>query len=325
MNNSIYLLIAFLTAFLFAIFFTKKLIPTLRKIAKQPIYEEGPAWHMSKSGTPTMGGIAFVAAITTTALAFSIPLFFYAKNEWFSIIFVLAFSLCNSLVGVIDDITKLKRDKNGGLTPKQKIIFQMLFAVLFLLGRGVVFGDGTEIYLDKYTLNFGIAYYPLALIFLLGIINCANLTDGVDGLASSVAFTICTFLFFISLGINNSVPMLIIITAGAVLGFLVFNIHPAKIFMGDTGSLFLGALIASSAFFIKAIPSVLTVSIVYIIEGVTVILQVLYYKKTKKRLFKMAPLHHHLEKSGYDESSICIMGIMITIVFSILSYVISPR
>lgn len=323
MNDSIYLLITFVSAFLFSIILTKKLLPKLKKVAKQPIYSEGPAWHLSKSGTPTMGGIAFVIAITLTTSVFSIPLFFYSRKEWFAIIFVLAFAICNSMIGVIDDITKLKRAENGGLTPKQKIILQTLFSVLFLVGRNIIFADETEIYFGKYAFDIGIAYYPLALIILLGLINCANLTDGVDGLASSVAFTICIFLFFTSS--SSSISMLFIITASAILGFLVFNIHPAKIFMGDTGSLFLGAFIASTAFSMKAIPSMLAVSIVYIIEGVTVILQVLYYKKTKKRLFKMAPLHHHLEKSGYDESTICIMGIMVTMVFSILSYLLLPR
>jgi phospho-N-acetylmuramoyl-pentapeptide-transferase len=323
MKNSIYPLITFVFAFLVTLILTKSIIPVLKKVAKQPIYEEGPSWHLSKSGTPTMGGIAFIIAITIIASIYSINIFSRSRNEWFSLIFTLAFALCNSLVGLIDDVTKLKRAKNGGLTPKQKIILQTLFSVLFLFGRSIIFGDSTKIYFGKCSFDIGIAYYILALIVLLGIINCANLTDGIDGLASSVAFTICIFLFFASS--SSSISMLSIIAAGAVLGFLVFNIHPAKIFMGDTGSLFLGAFIASAAFSTKAIPSTLTVSIVYIIEGVTVILQVLYYKKTKKRLFKMAPLHHHLEKCGYDESTICIFGIMITMVFSILSYVILPR
>ena len=323
MKNSIYPLITFVFAFLVTLILTRSIIPVLKKVAKQPIYEEGPSWHLSKSGTPTMGGIAFIIAITIIASIYSIHIFSRSRNEWFSLIFTLAFALCNSLVGLIDDVTKLKRAQNGGLTPKQKIILQTLFSVLFLFGRSILFGDKTEIYLGKYSFDIGIAYYILALIVLLGIINCANLTDGIDGLASSISFTICMFLFFASS--SSSISMLSIIAAGAVLGFLVFNIHPAKIFMGDTGSLFLGAFIASTAFSMKAIPSVLVVSIVYIIEGITVILQVLYYKKTKKRLFKMAPLHHHLEKCGYDESTICIFGIMITMVFSILSYAILPR
>ena len=325
MNYNIYMLAVLIIAFILALILTKKLIPKLKEVAKQPIYKEGPSWHLSKSGTPTMGGMGFIISISVIALISALLMFFSARSEWFSIIFTLAFALCNSLIGVIDDITKLRRSENGGLTAKQKIVLQALFSVLFLIGRSFIFNDGTEIHFGNYTLDLGIAYYPLALIMLLGIINCAKLTDGVDGLASTVAFTICTFLFIVSIGINVEVALLSIATAGSILGFLVFNIHPAKIFMGDTGSLFLGALIASMSFSLRAIPSVLTVSAVYIIEGVSVILQVLYYKRTKKRLFKMAPLHHHLEKSGYDESTICIMGILATIVASLLSYMIFPR
>ena len=164
-------------------------------------------------------------------------------------------------------------------------------------------------------------YYLLSAILLVGIINFANLTDGIDGLASSVAFAIGVSLLFISAALNPEVALSGAMIIGATLGFLIFNIHPAKIFMGDTGSLFLGAMIASSGFMLNSPLTVIPISIVYVIEGASVILQVLSYKLFKKRIFKMSPIHHHLEKCGWTENRICIVGILITFLFSISAYV----
>ena len=162
-------------------------------------------------------------------------------------------------------------------------------------------------------------YYFLSIIILVGITNCANLTDGIDGLATSVAFAIGLSVFYISYSRSDAASFISASLIGATVAFLIFNIHPAKVFMGDTGSLFLGALVASLAFELKNPFIAITTGAVYVIEGVSVILQVIYYKATKKRLFKMAPIHHHLEKCGWDENKICLVAIALTLLFSVPS------
>ena len=294
------------------------LLPRLKRCARQPIYEEGPAWHLSKSGTPTMGGISFlVSAITSLVL-----IFIFADGNHTSItaslIISLIYAILNSAVGIFDDVKKLLKKQNAGLSPLEKLTLQLLLAVLFIMARKHFLGDGTAIYTPFGSLELGILYYPLAIIILLGIINCANLTDGVDGLASCVSFAIGISLIFISPAFSAS-GIIGAMLCGISLGFLIFNINPAKIFMGDTGSLFLGALAVSSAFALKSPASAITLGGVYVIEGVSVILQVIYYKLTKKRLFKMAPLHHHLEKCGFEENKICLIAIIATLILSLFT------
>ena len=316
----LYLSLLFLT-FLFTVAIIKMLVPKLSKIAKQPIYEEGPKWHIKKSGTPTMGGIGFIIPMCIAFIVSVIFLFDSSKNlDGISILITLGFSVLNALVGVVDDITKLKRAKNGGLTPKQKLLLQFVISILFLIARKVLLMDSSTIFLGRVSINLGWLYYPLAILFLLGMINCANLTDGIDGLAASVAFAIgvCSFLFSFHQNVSSWIVSITLV--GATLGFLLFNIHPAKIFMGDTGSLFLGAIISSLAFSMNSLPAYLLIGGIYVIEGISVILQVVYFKKTKKRLFKMAPLHHHLEKSGFDESRICIYAMLFTFIMSLIAF-----
>jgi len=301
----------------------KRLIPRLRKNAAQPIYTDGPAWHTAKSGTPTMGGIAFLIG---AAVAF-IPtvIFFFANGDHYtaiSVLISLAYSLANSTIGVLDDVKKLKRKENQGLTASQKIFCQIIAAAAFLFLRNYFLGDTTEMSFSFGTVDFGIFYYPLALVALLGIVNCANLTDGIDGLASSVAFSIGVSLFYLSAALNVESSIISAAIIGISVGFLIFNIHPAKIFMGDTGSLFFGAIISSCVFALRNPLLIIFIAGVYVIEGGSVILQVAYYKMTKKRIFKMAPLHHHLEKCGYSENKICIIAIIATFIFSIPAYLL---
>ena len=318
-NNYYYLFLTFL-AFVATVFLTKGLIPKLRSIAKQPIYNEGPNWHLKKSGTPTMGGIGFIIPFCIiTMLVSMLNLINESSKNGVSLLITLIFCLLNALVGIADDITKLKRSKNGGLTPKQKLIFQGLIATGFLYARFAFLGDGTELHFGNYSIDFQWIYYPLAMIFLLGIINCANLTDGIDGLASSTMFAISVVIFFLSLARSDDALTISSITIGIVLGFLIFNINPAKIFMGDTGSLFLGAVAASYAFSLRSLPAFILICGVYVVEGISVILQVLVYKITKKRIFKMAPLHHHLERCGFDECKICLWAMLVTFSLSTIA------
>lgn len=296
------------------------LIPILSSKAKQPIYEDGPAWHLSKSGTPTMGGLAFLVSIMFTVLPVSLYFIFHLvdKEIGFSLLLALLFSLGNSLIGIFDDTLKLRRKENAGLSPIQKLGLQFLLALLFLMVRRYLFADTTLVSLPFADIDLGFFYYPLAVIILLGIVNCANLTDGVDGLASSIAFTIGTVLF-LTLSDMAEISVISAAMAGATLGFLFFNVNPAKIFMGDTGSLFLGALVASLSFSLGNPLIAILLGGVYVIEGVSVILQVVFFKLTGKRIFKMAPIHHHLEKCGLSENRICILAVIATLMLSSLA------
>ena len=299
------------------------LIPYLKAYAKQPIYEGGPRWHISKSGTPTMGGIAF---IITSLFCLGFCSFVFYKSEesdaLASIILITMYSTLNGLIGVFDDLIKLKRQKNGGLTPKQKLVLQSVLAVLFLIFRAKLFDYSTVLKFTFGSIDLGVFYYPLAILLLLGMINFANLTDGIDGLASIVAFSVGVVLFYLSASFYPDVASISVGIIGISVGFLLFNLHPAKIFMGDTGSLFLGSLIISSAFSLENPFIILFIGGVYVIEGGSVIIQVLGYKLTKKRVFKMAPLHHHLEQCKLSENTICIIAVFVTFILSIIARLI---
>ena len=297
-----------------------QMIPFLKKRAAQPIYEGGPNWHMTKSGTPTMGGIGFLIAISISLL---VACLFLWENTTAvaSLLITAVFALLNSVIGIIDDLTKLRRRENAGLKPYEKIIFQFIVAVLFLMARKFFMGDETTLEFSFGKIELGLLYYPLAILIILGTVNCANLTDGIDGLASSVALTIGVMFSFLG-GRDVGIIPTCAALAGGCLGFLFYNRHPAKIFMGDTGSLFLGSIACALAFASGNPTIILLLGAVYVIEGLSVILQVIYFKLTKKRLFKMAPLHHHLEKCGLGENQICVIALSVTILMSIVGLMI---
>ncbi len=315
-------LFVFLISFALTAIIEKKLIPILSRSARQPIYEGGPKWHSKKSGTPTMGGLAFLIAIIISAIA-SVPFLWLSDKDAIpSLLICITYALMNALIGITDDTVKLKRKQNEGLTPKQKLLLQFIIAVLFLLARKFILGEGTTIAFSFGDIDLGFAYYVFSVIILLGIVNCANLTDGVDGLASGVAFGVGISLFYICSFLCSEGAVISSAIIGAVIAFLIFNLHPAKVFMGDTGSLFLGALAVSIAFALGNPFLIIAVGGIYVIEGITVILQVLFYKATKKRLFLMAPIHHHLERLGLSENSICIIAILITFIMSVPAYLL---
>ena len=324
-NGLIVYLLVFASVLSITILIERRLIPFLAKRAAQPIYAEGPSWHMSNTGTPTMGGLAFLVSISTTLGIVCIFLF----SQWndfqvgISLLISMLYSIGNALIGVFDDLMKLRKKQNAGLTPIQKLALQSLLAVLFLMARKHFFDDPTILNFSFGSIDIGFIYYPFALILLLGVVNCANLTDGVDGLASTVA--ICIGSVFVIIGAMTSlsdVSILSVALIGGAVGFLHYNKHPAKIFMGDTGSLFLGALAACLAFSSANPLTIILIGGVYVVEGVSVILQVLYFKLTKKRLFKMAPFHHHLEKCGFTENKICLLFAMISLALSLISFAI---
>lgn len=316
-NIFTYFLVALLT-FCATVLLVKNLIPIFRRSAKQPIYEGGPSWHIAKSGTPTMGGVGFCVPIIIIGLSSVLLLQILGNKRAALTLFIsLIFALVNALIGFIDDITKLRHRENKGLSAKEKLFLQSSAVVFYLFARAFFLDAKTQIDFFSYSFDLGFFYYPLLAFILVGIINCANLTDGIDGLATSVAFSVGVSLFYYTFARFAASSFICALLIGATVGFLIFNAQPAKIFMGDTGSLFLGALVCSCALESGGIISVISVSTVYILEGISVVLQVIIFKATKKRLFKMAPLHHHLEKSGWSECKICIAAIFITLLSSL--------
>lgn len=317
-ENLVFYLLTSVLAFFITAISVRGLIPKLKKSAEQPIYEDGPSWHLKKQGTPTMGGLAFVFSLSISF--FVAYLFLFAKGEYYfatSLLLTLLYALSNSLIGIIDDYAKIKKKENAGLSPLQKLLLQAIAATLFLLARRIFLLSSTAIVFKFGTVNLGVFYYPLTLLMLLGTVNSANLTDGVDGIASGVAFAIGITLAFLSFTVNYEVSFIAFSLIGIATAFLIFNLHPAKIFMGDTGSLLFGSLAAAACTSLGNPLLILFVGGVYLIESISVILQVLFFKLTGKRIFKMAPFHHHLEKCGWPENKIVIWAIILTLIFSV--------
>ena len=292
-----------------------KLIPVLKsKKMGQKILEIGPRWHKSKEGTPTMGGIAFIAATVIVAgLSCIVAALWGDIKDLLPFIYVLLYGVLNGLIGVIDDSAKLRKKQNEGLTARQKYLLQLGAAALFLVLMSVTGIVDTTLYIPflGVTWNLGFFYYVIALLLLTGMVNSVNLTDGIDGLASGITLVVGIFFsavaFFASQAMDVT-PSLSLIGAtliGGTLGFLVYNFYPARVFMGDTGSLYLGGMVVGAAFLLGNPLIVVVCGIVYICETASVMLQVAYFKLTHgKRLFRMAPIHHHFEQCGWSEIKI---------------------
>lgn len=314
------------------VLFSKKFIPALisRKMG-QPILEIGPRWHKSKEGTPTMGGLFFMAAIFIVGILFSF--FVFPKEDLPRVWITLGMAAAFGAVGFIDDRAKLLKKQNEGLRAYQKFLFQVIVAAAYLFLMTLYGGLDTKVifpFLDK-TVDFGIAYYGFAIILIVGVNNSVNLTDGIDGLCASVTATVAAFFAVCGFRLptllspeHASDPTLAVLagmTFGACIGFLVYNWNPARVFMGDTGSLFLGGMVAGLAFLLNVPLVILVVGLFYVIEAASVILQVGFFKLTHgKRLFKMAPIHHHFEKCGWSEPVIAAFGILLTAVMAVFSY-----
>jgi phospho-N-acetylmuramoyl-pentapeptide-transferase len=314
-----------LTVFILTVMSTRILIPLLmRKHAGQTILEIGPSWHKSKEGTPTMGGIAPLFSVLCGTGIFLIYARLKSGTEAATpFLLTLLFAVANACVGMIDDATKLVKKRNLGLTPWQKLILQSAFAGAYLAMLRIygIASTSFRLPLTHFIWNMGIFWYPISFLLILWFVNCANLTDGIDGLASSVAGVIGLFFIIIALQSESfSLTLAGGALLGSALGFLVYNRHPARIFMGDTGSLFFGALAVGCAFISGNLLVLLPLGIVYIIEGVSVVLQVLVYQITHgKRLFRMAPIHHHLEKCGWSEWKITLLFSLMTCLMGALT------
>lgn len=321
-------------AFVLSAVIGKFLIPYLRKLHfGQTILEIGPKWHMGKQGTPTMGGIMFIISIlVVTVISTVLYIFFGDKliNIYFAdipreAVFIFAglgLAVANGFIGFIDDYTKVVKKRNLGLTAIQKLVLQFAAAALFLLVLGLLgYGTTTTIpFVGKVDLGF--FYYIISAIVIVGVINAVNLTDGVDGLVGSVTFFVCVAFMLISVVLNSlGITAMSAACAGACLGFLVWNFHPAKVFMGDTGSLFLGGIVCALAFAIDMPILLLPLGIIYLAEMFSVILQVTYFKLTHgKRLFKMSPIHHHFEMCGWSEVKIVTVFSIVTAIFGAISF-----
>lgn len=307
MNGKMLLLCLFLVSFFATVGISTVLIPALRrKKAGQPILEIGPSWHLSKAGTPTLGGLAFIAGILISALLGALALLFSKDAQSFGgVALILLFSVFCGAIGFVDDYCKLVKKKNQGLTASQKYLLQLLVAGVFLFLATTLLNVDTSVELpfSNADLELGVFYYPIALLYLTGTVNALNLTDGVDGLlATTVAVASAFLLVWGWLDGMPTVCYIGVLLLGGTVGFLCFNAHPAKVFMGDTGSLFLGGAVAGVGIVTGEGLLMLLVSGVFVIEAASVILQVLYFKLTHgKRLFLMAPLHHHFEKRGWSE------------------------
>ena len=327
LNLKVFLL-TLIVVFLLTVITTKKLIPILkqRKIG-QKILDIGPSWHKSKEGTPTMGGASFLFA-SVVAFFLTAVLFWKSmeKRELALIINIFIFGVLNSLVGIIDDLAKLRKSENKGLSPLGKLVMQGTFSALFLLSMKLTVGVETRVNLPFFgEIELGFFYYITVFLMLCGMVNAVNLTDGLDGLASTCVLPIGAFLAFtcFTVGAGTSCGFFGAVLMGATLGFLCFNLHPAKIFMGDTGSLFFGGIVAGAGFALSSPFLVLIYGMVFLLEALSVILQVAYFKITKgKRLFKMAPFHHHLERSGFSEMKIVSIFGIISLLFCTVAYVV---
>ena len=334
--NLVTALLSFVIAGVSGIF----LVPFLHKIKfGQPIKTvDGPKWHAKKQGTPTMGGFMFIISTVITAIAgywiyrWKVGIDTTDKKSFYPFYLMLGcilFSAAFGIIGFIDDYTKVARKKNDGLTPWQKIVLQLLFSVGFL---AVIhfFGDGeTRIDLGFWkSPSLGIFYYILMMAVIIYLTNAVNLTDGVDGLCGSVTF-VAMLIFTVCCTIlkKDEMTCFTMALAGGCLGFLLWNLNPAKCFMGDTGSMFLGAAVTGVGLILHKHLLLILVALVYILEALSVMIQVTYFKYTKKkygegrRIFKMTPIHHHFEMSGFSEYKIVISFSLFGMIFGVLGII----
>lgn len=307
-----------LLSFLVSVLLGPVIIPFLKRLkAGQTIRDEGPKSHLKKNGTPTMGGILILSAMIVTSL-------FYMK-DYPKINPILLLTLGFGLIGFLDDYIKVILKRSMGLTPLQKMAGQLVVTSLFAyyllkvtdisLAAKIPFMPGVE-------LDLGWLNIPLLFFIIIGTVNGANFTDGLDGLAASVTVLAASFLSAAAIGTGTRIEPITCAVAGALMGFLLFNVYPASVFMGDTGSLALGGFVAASAYMMQLQLFIPIIAFIYVIEVVSIILQVVYFKVTGgKRLFRMAPLHHHFELGGWSETRIVAVFSIITAILCLVALI----
>ena len=330
-------IIVLLSVFALTAFLLRLIIPVLKshKLG-QPIKDIGPRWHKSKEGTPVMGGIGFILATLIVLLIISIVSWIRGTvAEFVPLALALGLAVANGMIGFFDDYCKLLKKQNEGLKAYQKYLLQLVVAAVYLLFMSITGNLSTELFIPfvKKTIVLDgylkILYYAIALLLITGIVNSVNLTDGIDGLAASVTAVVGGFFavlaFYISRtnrAAGRSLSLLSSSVVGGTLGFLVYNWNPARVFMGDTGSLYLGGAVVGAAFMLNRPLVILVAGFVYVFEAISVILQVGVFKLSgrKKRLFKMAPFHHHLEKCGWKEVTIVCVFTLLTVGFCVAAW-----
>ncbi|MGN0453319.1 MAG: phospho-N-acetylmuramoyl-pentapeptide-transferase [Ruminococcus sp.] len=330
--NCLWAFAAAIVAFGISALLGRVLIPYLHKLKfGQTILDIGPDWHKKKQGTPTMGGIMFIVGIiVSTVVCYTVRIVMeeVPSTEVFNIFIGVVMALCYGVIGFIDDYIKVVKKRNLGLTAMQKLIMQFAVAILYLLTLRFIGKDTglTSTFIPFVgTVELGWFYYLIASVVIVGIVNAANLTDGIDGLDGSITFFAAIFMMLISSMVANIGGVIeSAALAGGCLGFLVWNFHPAKVFMGDTGSLFLGGMVCSVLFALDIPILVILIGIMYLVEMFSVMLQVTYFKLTHgKRLFKMSPIHHHFEMCGWSEVKIVCVFSLITAIAGVIAVVIT--
>ena len=314
-------ILAIIIAFAVSAILCPIVIPFLHKLKfGQQVREDGPQAHLKKQGTPTMGGLVFLTAVVITSLLYI--------RDYPRIIPVLFMTVGFGVIGFLDDYIKIVMKRSEGLNPVQKLIGQFIITGIFVyylvcsdeVGTPMLvpFTGGFEhgIYLD-----LGFLFIPFVFFVVLGTDNGVNFTDGLDGLCTSVTILVATFLTIISIGENSGISPITGAVVGSLLGFLLFNVYPAKVFMGDTGSLALGGFVASSAFMMQIPLFIPIIGLIYLVEVLSVIMQVSYFKATHgKRIFRMAPIHHHFELGGWSETRVVAVFSIVTALLCLVAY-----
>ena len=293
----------------------------------QKILDIGPIWHQkTKEGTPTMGGVGFIIGMLGVLLIVTVVSAIRGTvGELAPLALTLALGVANGMIGFFDDYRKLVKKQNEGLKWYQKLSLQIIVAILYIVAMKLTGSISTELYIPFWgkTFDIGYFYYPFALVLIVGIVNSVNLTDGIDGLASSITVLVSAFYAVLAFWHRDrALELMSASTIGGALGFLVFNFYPAKVFMGDTGSLFFGGILVGASFMIDNPLLIVIAGFVFIMEALSDILQIAVFKLSgrKKRLFKMAPIHHHFEKCGWSEIKIVAVFSFVTVVFCALAW-----
>ena len=316
-----------LAIFLITVVLERLIIPILKshKVGQQ-ILEIGPRWHKDKAGTPTMGGICFIMAILGVMTVASIIMAVKGSSrELIPMALAMGLATLNGMIGFFDDYTKLVKKQNEGFTVKQKFALQSIVAVLYLVAMTLTDSINTALHIPftNVNLELGWFYYVFAFVLIVGFVNSVNITDGIDGLASSVTLLVGLFFSAVALLGNDRILMLLGASlVGATAGFLVYNFYPARVFMGDTGSLFLGGLVVGATFVLDEPIIIFLIGIIYLVEAMSDIIQVGVFKLSgrKKRVFKMAPIHHHFEQCGWSEIKVVTVFSLVTLVFCIIAF-----
>ncbi|KXL53342.1 phospho-N-acetylmuramoyl-pentapeptide-transferase [Anaerotignum neopropionicum] len=312
---------AIIISFVVGVILCPVMIPMLHRLKfGQNVRDDGPQSHLQKQGTPTMGGIAFL-------IAFAVAASFFMKDNLDGTVILLV-TVCYGIIGFLDDYIKVVKKRSLGLRAAQKLLLQLIVTGIFcwyIYKSGI----GTQVYIpfgNGARIDLGILFIPFLFVTVLGTVNGVNLTDGLDGLAGGVTLIVAAFFAVVAWAAGSTVSPMCGAIVGGLLAFLIFNSYPARVFMGDTGSLALGGFIASTAFILKMPIFILIVGFIYLLESVSTMLQVGYFKLTKrkygagKRLFKMAPFHHHLEQSGWRETKVVTLFYVATAMLCLIGF-----